>query len=241
MRRSAARRLSRRFTRRLAGMTLVEVLVAVAILAMVATVVFGGFSQTMRNKAAVEEAADRSHVIRVALERMTREIASAYVSMHRNPSPALQTMNTCFIGGRSGRGHRLDFTSFSHRRLYRDSHESDQNELSYFVTSHPEHRDRLVLARREQRRIDEDPQSGGTIQILVDDVTGFEMEYLDPTSNLWVDEWDTTELTHQPGRLPAQVKIRLYVPGRRDRNRREVYATRATPMITWGLNHAIYQ
>lgn len=229
--------MRRRSTR---GMTLVEVLVAITILGIVATVVFGGFSQTMRNKARLEEQADRSHIIRVAMERMVAELSSAYVSIHVNPNPALQTMNTCFIGGRSGRAHRIDFTSFSHRRLYRDAHESDQNELSYFVTEHPEERDTLVLARREQNRVDEDPQSGGTTQILVEDVKDFELSYFDGVTGQWVDSWDTREVNRQPNRLPLQVKILLTVTDERARNRQRTYATRAQPQITWALNHAIY-
>ena len=222
------------------GMTLIEVLVAITILAIVSTVVFGGFSQTMRNKQRIEQQADRSHVIRVALERMVAELSMAYVSIQVNPNPALQTMNTCFIGGRSGRAHRIDFTSFSHRRLYRDAHESDQNELSYFVTEHPDDPERRVLARREQNRIDEDPQTGGTVQILVDDVLDFQLEYFDSVTSLWTDSWDTREVTHQPNRLPMQVKIMLTVPDERAPNHRRTFATRATPMITWALNHATY-
>jgi general secretion pathway protein J len=221
-------------------MTLIEVLVAITILAIVATVVFGGFSQTMRNKQRIEQQADRSHVIRVALERMVAELSMAYVSIQVNPNPALQTMNTCFIGGRSGRAHRIDFTSFSHRRLYRDAHESDQNELSYFVTDHPDDHERRVLARREQNRIDEDPQSGGTTQVLVDDVLDFQLEYFDAVNSVWTDSWDTREVTHQPNRLPMQVKIILTVPDERAPNHRRTFTTRATPMITWALNHAIY-
>jgi general secretion pathway protein J len=223
------------------GMTLIEAMVAITILAMVALIVFGGFSTTMRNKARLEEQADRSHVIRVAMERMVRELSSAYVSLHRNPNPSLQVMNTCFIGGQQGRGARLDFTSFSHRRLFRDAHESDQNELSYFVTNHPEESGRYVLARREARRIDDDPQTGGTTQILVEDVVGFELEYFDAVNQQWIDTWNANELTAQPNRLPTQIKIRLIVPQIRDRNRHDTFSTRATPMITWGLNHAIYQ
>ncbi len=222
------------------GMTLVEVLVAVTILGLVSIVTFGGFSQTMRNKRRIEEQADRSHVIRVALERMVSEISMAYVSIHVNPNPALQTMNTCFIGGRSGRAHRLDFTSFSHRRLYRDAHESDQNEISYFITDHPEDRDMRVLVRREQNRIDDDPQTGGVTQILVEDVLDLEMEYFDHVTGQWTDSWDTRELTHQPNRLPTQVKIFLTVPDERAVSRERVYGTRATPMITWAVNHAVY-
>ena len=222
------------------GMTLIEVLVAVLIAALVSTVVFGGFDQTMRNRRILEDESDRAHTIRVALERLVAELSMAYVSIHVNPNPALQTMNTCFIGGRSGRAHRVEFTSVSHRRLYRDAHESDQNELSYFITEHPEARDTLVFARREQNRIDQDPQSGGTVQILVEDVLDFELEYLDPTTGLWTDTWDTREITAQPNRLPAQVKIRLTVRDEEAEREERVYATRASPMVTWGLNHAVY-
>lgn len=227
--------------RRTRGMTLVEAMVAITILAIVATVVFGGFTQTMRNKRRVEEQADRAHVIRVAMERMVSELSMAYVSVHVNVNPALQMMNTCFIGGRGGRAHRIDFTSFSHRRLYRDAHESDQNELSYFVTEHPERRDTLVLARRQQNRIDADPQTGGTIQVLVEDVLDFDAEYLDVVSGQWVDSWDTRDITHQPNRLPAQVKLMLTVRDDSAPSRRRTYATRAQPMILWGVNHAVYQ
>lgn len=231
--------MSRRGTRQ-RGLTLVEVLVAIAIFAIVAVVVFGGFNQTMINKRVVEEEADRTHVIRVSLERMVRELSMAYVSVQVNINPSLQTMNTCFIGGRGGRGHRIDFTSFSHRRLYRDAHESDQNELSYFVTTDPEDSSKLVLARREQNRIDDDPQTGGTVQVMVRDVVEFDAEYLDPLSGEWIEEWDTRDLTHQPNRLPIQVKLSLTVRDEDAPRGQRTYVTRAQPMITWGVNHAVY-
>jgi general secretion pathway protein J len=230
-----------RSTRSRRGMTLVEIMVAITILAIVSTVVFGGFSQTMRNKRRIEEQADRAHVIRVAMERMVSELSMAYVSAHRPVDPALQVMNTCFIGGRGRRGHRIDFTSFSHRRLYRDAHESDQNELSYFLTENPDERDQLVLARREQNRIDDDPQRGGTIQVLVEDVIDFQAEYLDATTGLWTESWDTQNLTDQPNRLPAQVKLLLTVRDDTSPNGRRTYVTRAQPMINWAVNHAAYQ
>lgn len=222
------------------GLTLIEVLVAITIFAIVSVVVFGGFSQMMGTKRLVEEEADRVHVIRVALERMVRELSMAYVSVHVNQNPALQTMNTCFIGGRGNRGHRIDFTSFSHRRLYRDAHESDQNELSYFVTTDPEDSSKLVLARREQNRIDEDPQTGGTIQVLIRDVVEFDAEYLDPLSGEWIEQWDTRDLTQQPNRLPIQVKLMLTVRDEEADGGERTYVTRAQPMITWAVNHAVY-
>lgn len=222
------------------GMTLIEAMVAVTILAIITTVVYGGFSQTMRNKARVEEQSDRAHVVRVAMERMVRELSMAFVSVHVNPNPSLQSSLTAFHGYREGRGSRVDFTSFSHRRLYRDAHESDQNELSYFLARHPEHRDQRVLARREQRRIDEDPDRGGEVTILVEDVREFQLEYLDPLTLEWVDAWDAAPNGSHANRLPMQVRIRLVVPGIVDRRRDEVYTTRAVIPITWAVNHSVY-
>lgn len=222
------------------GMTLIEAMVAVTILAIVTTVVYGGFAQTMRNKTRIEEQADRAHVVRVAMERIVRELSMAFVSVHVNPNPQLQSMLTCFRGYRQGRGSRIDFTSFSHRRLYRDSHESDQNELSYFLARHPDEPGQMVLARRESRRIDADPDRGGQITILVEDVRGFELEYLDPISMEWVDRWDAAPNGREANRLPAQVRITLEVPGILDPRRTERYVTRAVIPITWALNHAVY-
>lgn len=235
------RRPQRRAGARRRGLTLIEVLVAITIFAIVSVIVFGGFNQTMINKRIIEEDADRMHVIRVALERMVSELSMAYVSVQVNVNPALQTMNTCFIGGRANRGHRIDFTSFSHRRLYRDAHESDQNELSYFVTNDPDEPGELVLARREQNRIDDDPQEGGTIQVLVRRVVAFDAEYLDPVSGEWIDSWDTRELTKQPNRLPLQVKLSLTVEDEDAPRGERTYVTRAQPMISWAVNHAVYQ
>lgn len=222
------------------GMTLIEAMVAVSILAIVMTVVYGGFAQTMRNKSRVEEQSDRAHVIRVAMERMVRELSQAYVSVHVNPNPQLQKMLTTFHGYRHGRGSRIDFTSFSHRRLYRDSHESDQNELSYFMARHPERRDRSVLVRREQRRVDERPEEGGDLTIMIDDVREFSLEYLDGLTLDWVDTWDAKPTGSQANRLPTQVRLRVVVPGVIDPRRTETYTTRAVIPITWALNHAVY-
>jgi general secretion pathway protein J len=220
--------------------TLVEIMVAIAIMAIVSTLVWSGFSQTSRNKARVEGQLDRYHVIRVALERMTRELSMAFVSAQLNPNPALQHVLTAFVGTDRGHRDRLDFTSFSHRRLIRDSHESDQNELSYFVTDHPDDSSRMVLARREQNRIDDKPQEGGRSMILVDEVEGFDLEYLDPLSGEWLRTWDTTQAAMQPNRLPSQVKIMLTVPDPMDPDEEQTFVTRATIPLTWALNHSVY-
>lgn len=241
--------------RSVAGMSLVEVLVAVTILAMIGTLIVGGFVQTAKNKKRIEAQSEYHHVVNSALERMQREISMAFVSVHQNPSEALIVHRTAFIGSDRGDNDRLNFTSFSHQRLYRDAPESDQNELSYFIARDPE-TGIDTLVRREERRIDDDPEHGGRVQILtpnpsgngVIEVRGLDFEYLDPVSWEWLRTWDTTQVTAQPNRLPAQVRITLTVADFPARAALEgesppdrVLSTRAVLPLNWALNHAAYR
>lgn len=222
------------------GFTLLEVILAVTILALIGTMIYGGFSQTALNKARVEKDVDHSRVVHMALERMARELTTAFVSTHVNPSLDLRVSNTAFIGKDNGRDDRIDFTSFSHRRLYRNARESDQNEISYFVAPHPDDSDVDVLARREQNRIDDDPRRGGKSQILVENVEEFNVEYYDPLLSEWVQTWDTVNALGQPNRLPTQVRIRLGVKDPRGSGEAQTFGTRVTIPITYALNHANY-
>jgi general secretion pathway protein J len=222
------------------GFTLLEIMLAVSVLALVGTMIYGGFSQTALNKARIEEDVEHSRIIHMALERMVRELTVAFVSTHVNPSLDLRVVDTAFIGTDNGKDDRIDFTSFSHRRLYRNARESDQNEISYFVTQHPDDPDVQVLARREQNRIDDDPRRGGKSQILVENVEEFNVEYFDPLLTDWVQTWNTEDVLAQPNRLPTQVRIRLAVKDPRRRGQTQAFGTRVTLPLTYALNHASY-
>lgn len=226
---------------RTSGMSLIEVMIAITILAMISTLVYSGFTTTARHKARIEAEIDRSHLISAALERMVREISMAYVSQQGNASNqnGVGAVLTTFYGKDQGTRDRLDFTAFAHQRLFRNAHESDQCEISYFVTDHPEE-DRLVLARREQNRIDERPDRGGRVEILLDDVKGIDFEYLDPMTIEWSRSWDAIGAAGQPNRLPMQVRIVLSIPDPRRPSRTIKVGTRASPAIEWGLNHSTY-
>ncbi len=240
MTRTWRRPLGARLHPRREGMTLIEIMVAITIFAVVGTMIYSTFVNTARHKAQVEADIDRHHALEAALERMAREISMAFVSAQPNPNTSLQVTKTVFQGIDRGSRDRLDFTSFSHRRLFRNAHESDQNELSYFLANDPDDPGETVLARREQNRIDDDPTRGGRVDILLEGVEALELEYLDPTTHLWVTRWDTRNATDQPNRLPSQVKIRIRVKDPRNPRRTQVFGTRAILPIEYGLNHAIY-
>jgi len=227
--------------RRQSGMSLVEVLVAMAIFAIIASLLYSGFSQTARNKDRVETQLDREHEIRNGIERIAQELATAYTSAQRNINEQLRTNSTGLVAKEDGSNTRIYFSSFSHRRLYRNAHESDQNELSYFVTHDPNDPTRDVLARREQARVDEDLDKGGISQVLIQNINGFELSFFDPLTGEWSPTWDTTQSMAQPNRLPMQAKIRVTVPNLSGRGPDQTFGTRTNFPITYALNFALYR
>jgi general secretion pathway protein J len=195
------------------GMTMIEVMVAIAILSMVAVLIHGVIDSLSRGKKGEEMRAERAHEGREAMQRMVRDLSAAYLSAHVPAVQALVTGKTAFVGRSAIPFARVDFTAFAHLRTDRDSHESDQAEVGYFVVPDPEAADKMDLVRREQTPIDYDPLKGGTVNVVAEDVDQFELRYLDPTTSQWLETWDSTQVTGQPSRIPLEVKITLVIKG----------------------------
>ncbi|MEJ7733602.1 MAG: type II secretion system protein GspJ [Polyangiaceae bacterium] len=210
-----AERIGRRARRASeAGLTLIEVLISVTILALVASLIYGAFDGMSRSRQGLGRINDRYHQGRSALSRMSRELQSAFISAHQPLVLNQAVRNTVFWGKDSSTTDRIDFNSFSHRRLSRDAHESDQNELSYFVSRDPEAPgQKMDLVRRESALLDLEPDKGGVIQVLCEDIESFDVQYLDQSTGEWTDTWDSSQPAAQYGRLPLQVRITLLLRG----------------------------
>ena len=188
---------------------MVELIIAIAVLSMVSLIIFGAFSGMKTTKEGLERVNDRYREGRLAMARISRELQSAYISLHVPIDLSIQVEQTAFLGTRGSPADRLDFDSFSNRRLDRDSHESDEAEISYFGSPDPERSGVVDLARRVSTRLDMEPDRGGKVEVMATDIDLFDLEYLDPMTGMWVEEWDTLEAaTGEPARLPAQVRRR---------------------------------
>ncbi len=194
-------------------MTLLEILVSISILAVIGLLIYGAFDSMSRGRKGEAMRADRAHQGRDAVARIVREIQSAFLSLHNPQAPGLITRTTAFVGQSGSPFDRLDFAAFAHKRFTRDAKESDQCEIGYFVVRDPEVVDKMDLVRREQTPIDIDPKRGGVVNVLAEDVETFDITYLDPASARWLEQWDTTQVNGQPGRLPLEVKITLVLKG----------------------------
>jgi general secretion pathway protein J len=195
------------------GMTLLEVMVAVAVLAAVSVLIHGVMTSLSKGKKGEAVRAERVHQGREAMLRIVRDLSSAYLSMHTPAIPALLTERTAFVGRSSPPFDRVDFTAFAHLRTERDTHESDQAEVGYFVSRDPDVDEKMDLVRREQTPIDIDPLRGGIINVVAENVQEFHVRYLDPMTSQWVTTWDTMQVTGQPNRMPLEVEITIVLKG----------------------------
>ncbi len=190
----------------LRGFTLIEVMIAGMILALMGTLVFGSFEQAYRQKQATEKEDNRYQQIRAAMDRMALEISEAFVSEHFDRS-RYQQRPTRFKGEDDGDNDQLTFTALANERFRPDEKTSDEVVLKYFLRQDPDH-DYQDLYRRTNPIIDEDAMRKGRRQVLCENVRGLDFKYWDQKQDDWVDEWDTNKPEHD-GVLPDRVKITL--------------------------------
>lgn len=209
-----------------------EVMVAVAITALMGTIVAMAFQTGFRAKEVVEGEAEHYRMVRVAMNRMAREIGSAFVSDRYDPKRYRDQNDrpTNFVGAKD----RLLFTTFAHQRLYTDSKESDQAVVEYFIETSTEKgaKGRQDLKRRVNPNIGERMDRGGTTDVLFEGIKKLEFDYWDSERKEWDDEWDTRR-TERKSFLPTRVRITIVAL---DENGKEArYTTQARIMLNTEL------
>jgi general secretion pathway protein J len=201
------------------GFTLVEIMIAVAILAIVTTLTWGSFKSSFRTKSQIEAQSGRYRTVRIALERMAREISMAFLSQNEDTSQPER--RTLFMGKRHTSIDELRFSYLGHQRLYQDANEADSAQVMYYEGRDRQDSRKINLLRREMRRLSylKPEEAPGETDIVCDDVVTLRLDYWDPRDKQWRNEWVTTSADGQPDRLPSRVKITLTV---RDERGQEV-------------------
>jgi general secretion pathway protein J len=192
------------------GFTLIEVMLALAILGFVTTIMWGSFNQTITSKRAIETAQERTHTVRVALMRMAREIEMGYLSASENT--ALSDRRTFMVGSSHGDVDELSFSSFAHQRLRAGLAEGDTAVIGYFGERDPDNRRVLNLMRRETRRLQAENPSNiiGEAYVLCPDVSRVKFSYYDHKLKTWANDWTTLDASGNQY-LPTHIRITLTV------------------------------
>jgi general secretion pathway protein J len=209
------------------GFTLIEVLLAMAILAFITTIMWGTFSQTATNKRALEAAQERVHTARVALMRMSRELEMAYTATETSPGAYTRTFLTA---SSQASVDEVSFSTFAHQRLRGGLAESDTSVVTYFGERDPDDPRVTNLMRRETRRLQsDDPRTlVGEAYVLCPDVARLKLSFYDYKKKEWEREWNT----HTVGAeyLPSHVRITLTVVD--ERGQEVTYSTDARIRMT---------
>jgi general secretion pathway protein J len=214
--------------RRQGGFTLIEILLALAIVAFVTATLVGTFSQTSRTKRQMEAAQERIHVARVALLRMTREVEMAFISDAEDQfNPDRRTM---FVGTPSS-SDELRFSWFGKQRLRADGAEADSSVVMYYLAPDPDDRGLMNLMRRETYRLEKgDPKTlPGEAYVLCPNVTRVKFNYYDVRKKEWREDWNTLSADGQPF-LPTHVRIWLSLVD--ERGQEVTYFSSARLMMT---------
>jgi len=190
------------------GFTLLEVLLALTILAVIMTSIYSSFATAGRNRERAEEVRDGTDQVRTLIARLTNDIANAY----------LGGMSETFFYGKKfeteEEKQRFDSIYLTTLTNWRkpDSKEMELWEVGYFFQEMPDGTGR-VLMRKEKREFSKDVprREGGVDYELTDAVQGLQLRYYNGVT--WADEWTQ-------GGLPKAVDIVLTLADGR------VYATK---------------
>jgi general secretion pathway protein J len=187
-----------------AGFTLIEVLLAVTVLATLTAITWVGVSGMFSTRDYMTERFERYQIMRVAMDRMAREFSSAYLAGPEHggePLPGeeeemqeaqdgnagkvaqLQARREPVQFGMIGRDDEVNFTSFAHIRSIAGEKASQHAEIGYFTERKRDSRTgRLVnsLMRREDTTLDDDITDGGKIYTMIPNIEDVEFEYWDP-------------------------------------------------------------
>ena len=215
------------------GFTLIEVMISVAVLAMIGGVTYKSFDAAYSLKQRIERGAERDQTIRASLSRMAREVSMAFLSEHYDKKRYRQRPTVFRLKGRHGDDDLL-FTSFAHERLQVDAKEGDQAVFEYTLARDPDNGN-TNLYRRVNPIIDEQIERGGERSVLAEDVVKFEVGCWDPKDREWRNEWDSAG-ADRTGQvlIPPRVKLSLTI---KDENGKErTFTTQAKIFLVQPLD-----
>ncbi len=191
------------------GFTLLEVLIAVAIMAGIVTVIYSTFFTASQSVQQAETLRDSTDLVRTLVSKLSDDIANAYVNTGMNYSNS--TAKTVFYGkkveqstkGEKGRYDELYLTSLAHFRT-RGTQETNLCEVGYYFKEKSDGSG-YIMMRREKLLLNKDSPAleldGSYEYPLTDRVKSLQLRYR--TGTMWSDDWNNKTA------LPKYVAITL--------------------------------
>jgi prepilin-type N-terminal cleavage/methylation domain-containing protein len=193
------------FPRPKAGFTLIEIMLAIAILAIILVMLAGSFHAVATSRVQAENNIAVDSTARAILGQMAKEIRGA-VQTAMIPSRVLLVGNAHFDGGRRVDSISVSTLNSGHRRALENFGAEDT--VTYNVRPNSNHRGWFLLLRDQSSSLLENTNWTKAIQrtVLAGNLLSLRIRYFD--GNNWSDSWSSQSLP--PGRqLPNEVAIEL--------------------------------
>ena len=202
------------------GFTLLEVLIAIVILAGMTIAMVLSTTQIMNSKDETERLDDQSHSISLALNKISSDLQMAFLISSPDFLGTSGESKVAFVG----KEDQINFPTFSLVRYFKEVQELDYGEVGYLLGTNPENSGQKILFRRESRGFDNNPEEGGIKEPLLENIKLIRFTYYDPQKKEWLKSWDSSQLDFT-NRLPEMVKIEIELEDLQEEGRTLSYST----------------
>ena len=175
------------------GFTLIEILLAVALVATIAALVFGSLSTTVNMIDSARANAAGEQIVRITMRLMADELSMG-VSLPVMPWMGINAQLE---------GQPADTVAFLTMGQFRGAESAKDTEVVRMV--YTREGDKLLrLVRRNLYGLSDDSLEQLELAGMV---KGFNVRYYDSTNNLWVDEWDGRARSKPPAALLIELTL----------------------------------
>lgn len=224
--------------RRSRGFTLLEVVVAITVVAIVVTFVYQILQNSVRGQTMVREGLRVPKIQNAILGQIFKDFRYLYwdgftgdtgfIGKHHKVG-GMDADSIHFVTARPSRGVGGEDDD------RRDRIPSPITEVGYALRQNEEDSDFLELWRREDWFVDDNPVRGGKYMLIYDKITTFHLQYFPiPEENVsgeGVDEWDTRVKKRLPYAIVLDIKFEVESKEERDRRDREEEVERIRRII----------
>jgi type II secretion system protein J len=192
------------------GFTLLEIIIALAILALVFSSLYGAYSGTVETNYQVDSSRDVEQAVRLALMQMADDLKSLYHQPRAgNPQASPYRFVSSGVASESDDGAVIEFATTAHLGFDAVFPSLRVNRVGYSLKGAVEGEGYRRLVRRETPFADLGGEWGETAVELIDGVEELTFAFLD-SDGQELHEWDSTA-PQTTNRLPRLVHIRLRI------------------------------
>lgn len=199
---------------RSSGFTLIEVLLAAAIFALVATITWSSLHATFKTEKAVSERTELQEVGTALLNKIREDLSQAFLV----ETPRSQT----FFRGEDNLDHdKITFSALAHFPSKPEARESEQTQITYETESNPAEAGLFLLKRKETAYLDGTEDVEAETMTVAENLLAFNLEY-GADGKSFRPVWDSKSID-QLNKLPKIVRLSMKL--RDQRGREEFFET----------------